>query len=167
MKSISWNVVIKLNVVIVLLLVFATPYSSFGDASVKEQASEAVNESAQAVAEGFSELQNRMTENRLANRTSDEIVAFVLMGVLVASITGMFSKTRGSGLDIMGRLGLGLCGAFVGGMLVRIVPIDYEWGEVVLTYEEFLFSLLGAIVIIILPLLIKQLMKSRKAKSKS
>lgn len=84
--------------------------------------------------------------------------------VQAASAAGMFSKIRSSGLGMVGRLLLGLAGAFLGGMMVRVAQIDYDWGVVGIGYEEPLFSLLGAVFIVALSRIIQFNMKKRKSK---
>ena len=152
------------NIVLLVLLCAAMACFAADDASAAQQAEELVNESAQAVSDGYATLQDRISENRLANRTRDENVAFVLMGILVGSLTGMFSKIRCSGMGIIGRLGLGLSGAFIGGMVVRIAQIDFGWGTVSMTYEELLFSFLGAVALVALSRFVRYQMKKKKSK---
>jgi len=163
-KSMPWRVVLQISAVLLFSLMISMPCRAADDSTTK-QATEAVNDSAQAVADGYTTLQNKISDSRLVNRTRDEIVAFVLMGVLVASVAGMFSKIRCSGAGMVGRLLLGLAGAFIGGMVVRIGELDFEWGEVIMSYEEMLFSLLGAVAIVALSRFIQFQMKKKKSKS--
>ena len=92
----------------------------------------------------------RIDAARLRNRTPDEVVAWVLMGMLVGALAGMMSSFKPTGLGKAGRLLLGLAGAFVGGMVVRVTQLDFVWGPVLIRYEELAASLLGAIVLIVL-----------------
>ena len=62
-------------------------------------------------------------------------------------------KTSGAGR--LGRLLLGLAGALLGGMVVHVVRIDFGWGPVLVRYEELLFSLIGAMFLIIMARLIR------------
>jgi uncharacterized membrane protein YeaQ/YmgE (transglycosylase-associated protein family) len=148
----------------VVLFVFAVgPLTSRAadEGSMTQQAGEAISGSAQAVEQGLATLQERISESRLVNRTRDENIAFVLMGVLVASVVGLFSKIRCSGMGILGRLGLGLGGAFLGGMLVRVADLDFGWGSVSMGYEELLFSLLGAVVLVAVSRFVQYQMKKK------
>jgi uncharacterized membrane protein YeaQ/YmgE (transglycosylase-associated protein family) len=163
MKSMQWRVIGQVSAILMLLLVLAAPGRAADEASATEQGSKAVSQSAQAVTAGITTLQERVSDNRLVNRTSDDIVAFVLMGVLVASISGIFSKIGYSGLGMAGRIGLGLVGAYMGSMVVRVAKIDLGWSEVIMSYEELLFSLLGAVVIVALSRFIQWKMKKSKS----
>jgi uncharacterized membrane protein YeaQ/YmgE (transglycosylase-associated protein family) len=51
---------------------------------------------------------------------------------------------------------LGLAGAFVGGLVVHLANLDFGWGPVLIRYEELLFALLGAIVLVVLAKLLRR-----------
>ena len=159
-KSMPWRVVLQNSVVLLFLLVLAEPCLAADTASGSRKSPGEGSEPAQTV----TTLQTRISENNPLNRTRDENVAFVLMGVLVGSAAGMFSKIRCSGLGMAGRLGLGLGGAFIGGMVVRVAQINFGWGTVTMGYEELLFSLLGAVFIVAISRGIQYQMRKRKSK---
>lgn len=132
--------------------------------TVKEAAvaaEDAAKKAGRTAAYGLDHLWSRVDENRLKNRTRDEIVAWVIMGVLVGAVAGMFTSLRTSGAGKMGRLLLGLAGALIGGMVVHVAKIDYGWGPVMIRYEELLFSLLGAVVLVLLARLIRSKAKKQ------
>ena len=159
-KPMPWRGVFQINIVILFLLVLTAPCLAADDASASRKSPGEVSEPMQTV----TTLQTRISDSRLVNRTRDENVAFVLMGVLVGSAAGMFSKIRCSGLGMAGRLGLGLGGAFIGGMVVRVAQINFGWGTVTMGYEELLFSLLGAVFIVAISRGIQYQMRKRKSK---
>ena len=100
-----------------------------------------------AVAEAKS-LWARIDEKRLVNRTADELVAWVIMGVLVGALAGMLTTLKTTGAGKLGRLLLGLAGAFLGGMIVHVAQIDFKWGPVLIRYEELVFSFVGALLVL-------------------
>lgn len=163
-KSMPWRVVFQINIVILFLLVLSVPSLAQDTTSTTQKSKEAVSQSTKAVSDGVSTLQTKISDNSPLNRTRDENVAFVLMGVLVASVAGMFSKVGCTVLGIAGRLALGLGGAFIGGMVVRVAEIDFEWGTVTMGYEELLFSLLGAVAIVAVSRGIQYQMRKKKSK---
>jgi uncharacterized membrane protein YeaQ/YmgE (transglycosylase-associated protein family) len=112
-------------------------------------AGEAVQEAGRSVGRSVENLWRRMDENRLQNRTRDEIVAWVIMGVLAGAVAGMMTSLKTGGLGKAARLLLGLLGAFLGGMIVRVAQLDLGWGPVLIRYEELFFSLLGAVALIV------------------
>lgn len=164
-KLIPWRVVVQACALFVILLALAVPFQAAAQESTTQQATETVNKSAEDVAEGISTLRERVSDNRVVNRTSDDIVAFILMGILVASASGMFSKIRCSGLGMAGRIGLGLIGAYIGSMVVRVAQIDLGWSEVIMEYEELLFSLLGAVAVVVSSRFIQRQMEKKRSKS--
>jgi uncharacterized membrane protein YeaQ/YmgE (transglycosylase-associated protein family) len=126
------------------------------------KAKEAVEEAGTKSAEAVGEFVQRVNESRLRNRTRDEIVAWALMGVLVGSVAGMLTSLKSTKMGRLGRLLLGLAGAMVGGMIVRVGAVDYGWGEIVIPYEELLYSVAAAIVFILLGRWIRTLKNRRK-----
>jgi uncharacterized membrane protein YeaQ/YmgE (transglycosylase-associated protein family) len=114
-----------------------------------KEVKESVQDASRAVGNSFENLWRRVSESRLQNRTRDEIVAWAIMGVLVGAVAGMMTTLKTSGLGKLGRLMLGLAGAFVGGMVVHVGRIDFGLGPVLIRYEELLFSLVGAVLLVI------------------
>jgi uncharacterized membrane protein YeaQ/YmgE (transglycosylase-associated protein family) len=94
-------------------------------------------------------LWKSIDEQRLKNRTPDQIVAWVLMGLLVGGAAGMATSLKTTGLGKVGRLLLGLAGAFIGGIVVSATRVDFGWGPVLIRYEELFFSFAGALLLIV------------------
>ncbi len=124
---------------------------------------ETVEDAGRAVGRSFEDLWRRADETRLKNRTRDEIVAWAIMGVLVGAVAGMLTTLKTSGLGKLGRLLLGLTGAFIGGMIVHIGRIDFGLGPVLIRYEELLFSFVGAICLIVVARLFRSGAKKKPA----
>lgn len=114
-----------------------------------EETKIAVQEAGQSVASSFESLWRRVDESRLRNRTPDEILAWVMMGVLVGAVAGMLTSSRGGGGGKWGKLLVGLVGAILGGTLMHIGRFDFGWGPVLIRYEELLFAMLGAVLLLV------------------
>jgi len=114
-----------------------------------KDAKESVQDAGRTVGKSFENLWQRADEKRLKNRKPDEIVAWAIMGVLVGALAGLMAPLGTAGLGKLGRLLLGLAGAFVGGMVVNVARIDFGMGPVLIRYEELLFSLIGAVALIV------------------
>jgi uncharacterized membrane protein YeaQ/YmgE (transglycosylase-associated protein family) len=171
MKSFTDKIVPIQRYFMPILLAFATLGSLLNQASfaadepgVAQKAQNAVREEASAAVEKAKSLWTQIDEARLKNRTPDEIVAFVIMGVLVAAVTTMFTSLQSTRAGLLGRLLLGLAGAFIGGVIVRMRNIDFGWGPVLIRYEELLFSFVGAFLIMLLPTIIKWRLGKRALK---
>ena len=120
-----------------------------------EEMTHAVKDAGRSAADSFKSLWSRVDESRLTNRTRDEIVAWVIMGMLVGAVAGIFTSLNTSVAGRFGRLMLGLAGAFVGGTVVHVARLDFGWGPVLVRYEELLFSVVGAVFLIIVARLIR------------
>jgi len=116
---------------------------------------DAVKDAGRSAADSFKSLWSRVDESRLTNRTRDEVAAWVIMGVLVGAVAGVFTSLKSSAAGKLGRLLLGLTGAFLGGMVVHVARIDFGWGPVLVRYEELLFSLVGAVFLIVVMRLVR------------
>ena len=115
------------------------------DESAIEKTKESITETKENVKESATELWGRVDEARLKNRRPDQIAAWAIIGVLVGAIAGMATSLKTTGLGKMGRLLFGLVGAFLGGIIVSVTRVDFGWGPVLVSYEELLFSFVGAI----------------------
>lgn len=121
----------------------SAPASGERMAAVTNQAKEFIQEHGQAAVEGVQTLWQRIDEKRLKNRTPDEIVAMVIMGMLVGGLLYRFGK-RGQVTSII----FGLIGAFIGGIVANVTQVNLGLGPILITYEDLLFSLLGAVLMI-------------------
>ena len=122
-------------------------------AKTKEAAQEttaAVEKAGRSAADQADQLWRRIDAARLKNRTPDEIVAWVIMGALVGGLAGMMTSLKPTGLGHLWRLALGLGGAFLGGIFAQLTKLDFGWGPVLIRYEELAFSLLGAVLLVVL-----------------
>lgn len=160
------------KVMIVVLLIGLAGQLLFGaeatDASEKAKAivqdtSAAVEEAGSATADAARNLWQKIDEARLENRTPDELVAWVIMGVLVGGVAGMMTRLKPTGLGTLGRLALGLAGALLGGIVVHVGQFDFGWGPVLIRYEDLFFSLVGAILIVAAGRIIRSRMNKKTA----
>jgi len=150
---------------LVFLLAIAPAALNAEEPSLTEKTTDTVSEVAKTTTEAVESTWEKINQSRLVNRSRDEVIAWLLMGVLVGSAAGMMTRLKPSGLGKLGRLGLGLAGALVGGMVVRVGEISFDWGVAVISYEELLFSFIGAIVLILLVRLAQKLMHHKSPSS--
>jgi uncharacterized membrane protein YeaQ/YmgE (transglycosylase-associated protein family) len=113
-------------------------------------AASSIGDAGRSVTDGFKNMWTRVDEKRLKNRTRDEIVTWVIIGTLVGAIAGLFTSLPATFAGRIGRLLLGLVGAFFGGIVVHVAQIDFGWGPVLIRYEELLFALAGALLLVLL-----------------
>jgi uncharacterized membrane protein YeaQ/YmgE (transglycosylase-associated protein family) len=122
-----------------------------------QEAATTVQEAGNAVAADAGQLWQSIDAARLKNRTPDEIVAWVIMGVLVGALAGMMTSLRPTFSGKLGRLLLGLAGASIGGIAVRVVHVNFGWGPVLIRYEELAFAFVGAILLLVVARLVRSL----------
>lgn len=125
-----------------------------------QESVDAVAAAGKTVANDASALWQNIDAARLKNRTPDEIVSWVIMGVLVGALAGMLTPFRNTAAGKLGKLLVGLAGAAIGGMVVRVGHIDFGWGPVLIRYEELAASFVGAILLI----LVVRLLRSKSVK---
>jgi len=158
------NSLINLNMAVILRAMFnaasvgililagltCCPAMAADDPGAATSTGQSVGTAGQTSADNTGSLWKDIDAARLKNRTPDEIVAWVIVGVLVGAVAGLFTSFKDTGFGKLGRILLGLGGAFIGGMVVRVAHIDFGWGPVLIRYEDLLISFLGAIALIAL-----------------
>jgi uncharacterized membrane protein YeaQ/YmgE (transglycosylase-associated protein family) len=123
--------------------------------AVASDAEKQITDASKAAESKIQELWQRIDERRLKNRTPDQIVAWVIMGLLAGGLIHQFSK-----LHKVTTLLLGLVGALVGGILANVIRLDLGLGPVLIRYEDLVASLGGAVLIV----LVWRWLAARKAK---
>ena len=132
-------------------------------ADTVEEAKEAVRDAGRSAEKTIENLWRSIDEQRLKNRTPDQIVAWAIMGVLVGAVAGMATSLKTTGLGKAGRILLGLAGAFIGGIVVHAARIDFGWGPVLIRYEDLLFSLVGALLLVVIGRFLRSRSKKQPA----
>src|SRR5207248_3011452 len=102
-----------------------------------------VQAAGQEAASKLEMLWQRIDERRLKNRTPDEIVAWVLMGLLVAMVLRRLSK-----LNAFTNCVLGLAGAFAGGIVAHVTQFNIGLGPVLIRYEDLICAIVGSLILL-------------------
>ncbi len=97
---------------------------------------------------GMDDLKNRAVDSSPNQYSAGEIGALIAIGIVVGAVAGMLTNLKPTFLGNLGRLLLGLAGAFVGGFLLRFTGVKLGLGSVVLNYDEVVFAFGGAIVLL-------------------
>ena len=113
-------------------------------------AKKAVTDAGQDAVGAIESLWENIDKNRLKNRSRDEVIAWAIVGVLVGSLAGAFTKLKTSGLGQLGRILLGLAGAALGGLVVRMARLDFGWGPVLIRFEDLVIAFTGAVLLVVL-----------------
>ena len=108
-----------------------------------DEAKQGIQDTSQAALSKFEILWKRIDERRLKHRTPDELVAWVIMGLLVSGVIHRFSRLKQSFTFL-----LGLAGAFAGGIVAHLLQLDVGLGPVLIRYEDLLCALMGGLLIL-------------------
>ena|SRR5579863_2478625 len=77
----------------------------------------------------------------------DEVVAWLIVGALAGSLTGMVVKRSREGFGRFVNLFIGLVGALIGGFLFKVLHIDLGLvGAVTITSEQVVAAFVGSLV---------------------
>ena len=107
-----------------------------------------VQEAGAAAVNKIDEIWRRVDERRLKNRTRDEFVAWILVGLLVGNFIGMLSAKPSTLPQRLGTVVGGLIGAFAGGIVAHVCQLDLGMGPVLIRYEDLLFSVVGGLLLV-------------------
>lgn len=106
-----------------------------------------VQEASAAAVNKIDEIWRRVDERRL-NRSRDEFVAWILVGLLVGNFIGMLSAKPSTLPQRLGTVAVGLIGAFAGGIVAHVCQLDLGMGPVLIRYEDLLFSVVGGLLLV-------------------
>src|SRR5215510_10487765 len=87
--------------------------------AVAAETGQKVQEVTQAAENRLEQIWRRIDERRLKNRSPDELVAWIIIGLMVGGLIHRFSK-----LKQLTALLLGLAGAFLGGIAANVAKLD-------------------------------------------
>jgi uncharacterized membrane protein YeaQ/YmgE (transglycosylase-associated protein family) len=127
-------------------------------ASATDDAKQTIEHASKSAMNEIEQLWRKIDEQRLSHRTRDELVAWVIMGLLAGGLLSLVAK-----LKRPATLFFGLAGAFLGGLVVHVTQLNLGLGPVLIRYEDLLLSLLGAFFLVFLT---RAFMKRKESKPK-
>jgi hypothetical protein len=127
-------------------------------ASTADDAKQKLSDAGKTAMNKIEELWRKIDEQRLSHRTRDEIVAWVIMGLLVGGVLHMTAKLRRPATVVFG-----LAGAFLGGIVAHVTQLNLGLGPVLIRYEDLLLSLGGGLLLV---LVMRMFMKRKQPKEK-
>jgi uncharacterized membrane protein YeaQ/YmgE (transglycosylase-associated protein family) len=83
------------------------------------------------------------------NITLGELVAWVIVGALAGTATGLIVKRKKEGFGRWTNLGIGLVGALIGGLLFDLLNVDLIRGEVTIRFQDVLAALVGSLLFLV------------------
>ena len=98
---------------------------------------------------GLDDLKDRAVDSSPNNYTAGELAALVVIGLAVSAIAGMLTNLKPTFGGNLVRLIVGLAGAFIGGFFLRFTGLKLGLGKIVINYDEMVFALGGAILLLV------------------
>jgi len=81
--------------------------------------------------------------------TLDQIIVWIIIGLIGGSLTGLVIKRDREGFGIMTNLGLGLAGALVGGMLFRLLGIFPDLDRIAISLRDVIAAFIGSLLVLL------------------
>lgn len=81
--------------------------------------------------------------------TFDQIVVWVVVGLLAGSLTGYVVKRERRGFGTFANLGLGLAGALVGGLLFRLLGLFPDLDKFAISLRDLVAAVLGSLLVLL------------------
>ncbi len=78
--------------------------------------------------------------------TINDVLSLIIIGTLAGSMAGMLLTRKKEGFGKLANIGLGLVGAILGGLVVRLFKIDIGLGQIVLRWEDLIAALIACLV---------------------
>jgi len=97
---------------------------------------------------GIDDLKDRAVDSSPNHYSAGELSALVIIGLAVSAIAGMLTNLKATFMGNVGRLLLGLAGAFIGAFLLRFTGLKLDLGSLVIKYDEVVFAFGGAILLL-------------------
>jgi uncharacterized membrane protein YeaQ/YmgE (transglycosylase-associated protein family) len=81
--------------------------------------------------------------------TLDQIIVWIIIGLIGGSLTGLLVKRDREGFGMMTNLGLGLAGAFVGGLLFRLFGFLSDLDRVSISLRDVVAAVIGSLLVLL------------------
>jgi uncharacterized membrane protein YeaQ/YmgE (transglycosylase-associated protein family) len=91
-----------------------------------------------------------------------EFIVWLIVGGLAGTLAGMLVTLKKQGLGRWTNLGVGMVGALIGGMFLRIFKINLDLGEI--KFADLIAAFLGSLLFVAVWWLVAKVRKRRKAK---
>ena len=78
----------------------------------------------------------------------DQFVVWLIIGLIGGSVARLIIKRERKGLGLVRNLALGLVGAFVGGLLFRLLGLFRELDKVIISLRDVVAAVVGSLLVI-------------------
>jgi uncharacterized membrane protein YeaQ/YmgE (transglycosylase-associated protein family) len=79
--------------------------------------------------------------------TPDELIVWLIVGAIAGSLTGMLVKGSKAGFGYLANLGIGLIGALLGGLLVKLLHLQLgALAAIAISLKDVVVALVGSLI---------------------
>ena len=78
-----------------------------------------------------------------------QAIVWIIVGLIGGSLAGLMIKRDRKGLGTIQNLGLGLLGAFVGGLLFRLLGLFPELDRVAISLRDVVAAIVGSLLVVL------------------
>lgn len=91
------------------------------------------------------------------NVTVDQLVVWVIIGLLAGSLAGMFLKRTQTGLTgLFSKLVIGLMGGLIGGFLFDVLDLNLGLGQLSIAYEDLIAAFVGSLIFLVILMVVQK-----------
>ncbi len=95
--------------------------------------------------------------------TLGEFIVWAITGALAGSVAGALATRTKEGFGWLKNLGLGMCGAVVGGLLINLLKIDLGLGSLTFELEDLIAALVCSLVLLVTVWLVRRRRATKQA----
>jgi len=81
--------------------------------------------------------------------TLDQIIVWIIVGLIGGSLTGLVVKREREGFGMMTNLYLGLAGALIGGFLFRLFGIFTDLDRISISLRDVVSAVIGSLLVLL------------------
>ena len=78
-----------------------------------------------------------------------QFIVWLIVGSLAGTLTGRLVTFKKEGLGRWTNLGVGMVGALIGGLFVRVFHIDFGLGDLKVTFEDLIAAFVGSLLFVV------------------
>ena len=80
--------------------------------------------------------------------TLDQFIVWIIIGIIGGSLAGLMIKWERKGFGVLRNLALGLAGAFVGGLLFRLLGLFPGLDRVAISLRDVVAAVVGSLLVL-------------------
>lgn len=83
-------------------------------------------------------------------QTGAQLLVWAIVGLIGGSFAGMIAKGERRGFGVPHNLGLGLAGALIGGVLVRLFDLFPQLDRIAFSLRDVVSAVVGSLIVLVI-----------------